>query len=80
MRVERTKTLPCGCTAEYTGIFQGYEVIGGHTCDGQELARERQEQRADRQQMRAESTKRSVARMREPLPFTILKNTNKARW
>lgn len=73
--------FPCGCWATSGGPHWGYSIEPHeHTCDGSVLAADRRQQRAERSARNTDSSKRTTAQLREPLPFSILKNTNKARW
>jgi len=65
-------TLPCGCPATYTGIFEGYTVDGEHQCDGSVLAAEAKQAKEARRQFRSESYQRQT-QPRSATPFSLMR-------
>ena len=74
--------FPCGCWATRGGPYWGYEIDDDeHTCNGAYLkSPERQERREKKRESAIASYKRSTTPLRSPVPFSILKPTNKNRW
>ena len=74
--------FPCGCWATSGGPHWGYNIEPNeHTCNGAYLRTEEyQQQKTQKRESAIASYQRGTAPLRSPLPFNILKSTNRNRW